>query len=65
MTIAEIALGNNTWFEMYFCISVFCLSHAASNWNSLNHEISYEEKNGSTKYPRNTHKLDLLIGSTK
>ena len=48
-----IYLEKNSWFEMYFCISVFVsLAHAASNWKALNHEINDKKKLD----PRNTHK---------
>ena len=64
MTIVEIDLEKNTWFEMYFCISVSVTpSHVAGNWKSLNQEIRPEKKKwthkiltrktfGLTKYPR-------------
>ena len=53
MTIVEINLEKNTWFELCFCITVFVtLAHAASNLKSLNDEINYRKKNGPTKYSR-------------
>ena len=51
MTIVELNLEKNVWFEMYFGISVFvAVAHEASNLKSLNQEISYKKKNEPTKY---------------
>ena len=54
MTIVEISLEKNTWFEIYFCITVFItLAYAASN--SLNlwiRKSTTRKKDGPTKYSR-------------
>ena len=51
---------------MYFCISIFVtLPHAASNLQSLNHEINYKKKMGHEiptrkKFgPTNTHEKNF------
>ena len=53
---------------IYVFLFSVTLAHGASNWNSLNHEISDKKNDGPSKYvlekilyPRNIHEKNVFI----